>query len=119
MPIPFRLNHNEIMVAGKILHFPHIIYSVREMDDRLVILTLPPTGISIGADEINNVYGISQQGQLLWRIEDAGLLYGLPNPVTYLAIWINDSGKLIATNFALNVVIKPATGKIVERGLTK
>lgn len=108
---------NVIIISGKRVDFEHNIEDVKEIEGIIVVLL----DIGRGVRFYNNVFGLNQDGELLWQVQDPCEVYNvIPHGVPYVAIRINEAKQLLAYDFSGGIYfLNPNTGKIIGSDWTK
>ena len=105
-----------LLIGDKVVEFPYGIDNVRAYGDMLVVLLDIPSD----AQAVNNVYGVDETERIIWRVQDPTEIYAIQNDVPYVGIRITRDGRIVVTNFnGVAYELDPATGRILDRGVTK
>ena len=92
----------KLYINGKRIKFRYDVYDVKISGDVIIVLEDPPMNGINTPDILDNVYGFSKEGELLWRIEPppAKLKAGVGmDRSAYVGMDIED-GKCIAVDFS-------------------
>lgn len=108
----FNVDKNILFMGCNKIEFQHPVENIKKCGNYYIVLINVPME--------NNVYAVNSKAQIVWQIEDAGIVYGIVNDVSYIGTRITDSGKVVVTNFnGVTYTVDPANGKIIGRGVTK
>ncbi|MCX7920513.1 MAG: hypothetical protein N3B21_00600 [Clostridia bacterium] len=108
----FRVEQKTLFIGSNKIEFQHPIDNVKNCGDLYIVL--------IDSPSINNIYAVNGKAQIVWQIEDAGIVYSIVNDVPYVGTRITDLNQIVVTNFnGVTYTIDPDNGKIVGRGNTK
>ena len=108
----FKVQQRTLIVGNNKTEFQDPIDNVKKSGDYYIVL--------IDVPQINNLYAVNSEGQIVWQIEDAGRIYGFINDVSYVGTRITETSQIVVTNFnGVTYTVDPANGKIVGRGVTK
>jgi hypothetical protein len=108
----FRVEQNTMFIGNNKIEFQHPVENVKKCGNYYIAL--------IDVPNVNNVYAVDSQAQIVWQIEDAGKVYGIVNDVSYVGTRITESSQIVVTNFnGVTYTVDPTNGKIIGRGVTK
>ena len=60
---------NKLYINGKQIQFKYDVRTIEISDGIVMVLEIPPKDGMIIPDYLDNVYGFSMDGRMLWRIE--------------------------------------------------
>lgn len=63
------INQNNLYFNNSAIYFEHNIYSFDLFDDRIIV-QLNELDASAKSDEIDNVYAVDMEGNIIWRIQN-------------------------------------------------
>lgn len=110
--ISFTKNGDELIVEGSRVKFQYPIYKAEEYGG-LIIVLLEFKNNDNPLDFTNELYGVSNKGQIVWKMEDVQKTLGTyqPDPLVNFIILNN---KLIAVDFcSRKFTINTNDGKIL------
>ena len=109
------INQNNLYFNNSAVYFEHNIYSFVLFDDRIIV-QLNELDASAKSDEIDNVYAVDMEGNIIWRIQNKERVcpeYKFISP--YVMINYID-GELIVNDFnGFRFVFSPDDGTFVKR----
>lgn len=109
------INQNNLYFNNSAIYFEHNIYSFVLFDDRIIV-QLNELDASAKSDEIDNVYAVDMEGNIIWRIQNKERVcpeYKFISP--YVMINYID-GELIVNDFnGFRFVFSPDDGTFVKR----
>ena len=109
------INQNNLYFNNSAVYFEHNIYSFVLFDDRIIV-QLNELDASEKSDEIDNVYDVDMEGNIIWRIQNKERVcpeYKFISP--YVMINYID-GELIVNDFnGFRFVFSPDDGTFVKR----
>lgn len=110
----------ELKTANFTVKFDYEIAKVEYLDGIYIVLLYIPVGI----DEVDNIYGVDSNGNVLWRVEnpvkafslsedDQGFMYSAKS--IYVGLNLDEAGTLSGTTFfAMRYTIDYKTGKLLK-----
>ena len=112
----YEVDKNAIIIGGKRVEFEYDIEDIKEIEGIIAVL-LDSSGVHFS----NNVFGLNQDGDLLWQIQDPSEVYNvIPHGVPYVAIRINEAKQLEAFDWgSMKYTVDLKTGKIIDSRWTK
>ena len=121
----FQISGNILKVDNFEISFDYEIGEVKYWDGVYVVfLSLPR-----GAKEVDNVYGVNSEGELIWRIENPVQAFNLDESEQgydyyassiYVGINLTPTGVLSATTFfGMKYTFDHKTGKLLEKAFVK
>ncbi|GEM_PF-5868431 len=95
--ISYSINGNELTVNNKYVTFNYPIYKAEEINN-LIIVLLEFRNNNNPMDFINELYAVSDRGQIVWKMEDVRKHLGnlQPDPLVDFKI---QNGKILAIDF--------------------
>lgn len=117
----YEIKKNELKTDRFTVEFDYKIAEVKYLDGIYVVLLDIPVGI----DEIDNIYGVASNGDVLWRVENPVKAFKLDKQTqslenyangTYVGINLDESGTLSGITFsAMKYTIDYKTGKLLKK----
>ena len=105
-----------IEINGNRYDFEFDIRAVVQYKEKYIILL----GILFNKTEINNIYCLDSQANLIWQSEDLSTRYPeLKNPLPYEQIGIKDDTIFASDFYGRNYKINADSGKIEEINIVK
>ena len=105
-----------IEINGNRYDFEFDIRAVVQYKEKYIILL----GIPFNKTEINNIYCLDSQANLIWQSEDLSTRYPeLKNPLPYEQIGIKDDTIFASDFYGRNYKINADSGKIEEINIVK
>lgn len=109
-------NRKQIEVNKNIIEFNFPIMESLEFEDYLVVLLEIPNGVFF----YENVFGVNAAGALAWQIESVKEKEGFGQITPFMNLWKDKSNRVrISDYMGISYIIDPATGRILEKYLTK
>lgn len=116
---------NSLVISGREVSFKEEVFESLQLPDRVIVLLNPADFADEDPFSGRNIVCLDEKGELLWRIEDAGVTRStadgreIPDPFT--GIELNDDGKTIEVGIAAGVDfdLDPETGEISNPVFTK
>lgn len=107
---------NDFLVIDKQkIRFSNNIRSIEELDDRIIVLLSIPQK----DDEIDNIYAVSYEGNILWQVQSLKILFPDQLNLPYEQIVI-DGDEIRATDFyGRRYFINARSGLIKKRDTVK
>lgn len=110
----FELLNGKVIIDGHPVILPHIADEAFEWHDLIIVKVDPPSGTIFN----RNVFGITNQGEILWQIEESP--HGTQDDKPYIQISIEKSDNLIAENWnGVSYSVNPSNGKITVSAFNK
>ena len=107
----FKISGKQLQISeGATLAFEYPICEVVEVGDVMIVLLEVPPHESM----IDNVFGVSKAGQIIWQIEP--IPGATADPVNcYTGIFPREEGRVMLNDWAgIGVEIEPRTGKVID-----
>ena len=100
---------NAININGDIVTLKYPVLEVKEVQDILLVVTVPTSGVN------NNLFGISVVTKKIWEVQDYTEIVPEFSQTPYVGITILNN-KIIATDFCgCKFIVNPIDGKIIGR----
>lgn len=111
--IAFKVDGDELIVEGKRVKFAYPIYKVEEHNG-LIIVLLEFKNNDIPLNFTNELYGVSNKGQIVWKMENVQKTLGAYQPAPLINFMVINN-KLIAFDFcSRKFIIDTKDGKIMD-----
>lgn len=108
----FTVENSTIKTEKFIYTFDYEIDEIQNVDDILIVLLKIPKG----SKEVDNLYGLSLSGQLLWRVQSVQEAYSIPHNTPYVALAITSEKKIRVTNFyGIRYTVNPKNGTLTDK----
>ena len=117
----FEVEKNVLTINNFIIKFDYVISIVKFIDGTYIVLLDTP----VGADGIDNIYGVASDGAIIWRVENPIKAFGLSENTQgfeyyaksiYVDISLGDNKNLSGTTFfGMKYIIDCKTGKLLEK----
>lgn len=108
-------NKNVVYINSKEATFKHDIIEIEEVGDKiLVLLKIEP-----GCNELDNLYCISNKGEILWRIESADENYAGKLKFPYVGISSDNLKYAVVDFYGRRFFFDIDTGKIKGKDIVK
>lgn len=111
----YQYNGKCIEIDGIKHEFKYDIRKVVKYEGRYVVLL----SIPFNSQEINNIYCLDSQGNLVWRSEDLATLYPTIKNLPYEQMGIKDDAIYASDFYGRNYKINLDTGKIEDCTIVK
>ncbi len=110
-----RVNGNELNVNGKIIKFDYEIRETKLVDSQVMVLLSIPFNVN----EVDNIYAVSLEGKINWRVESLNLMDPNGNNMPYENMFL-DKEALTATDFyGRRYFINIMDGTIIKKDIVK
>ena len=109
----YKANGNELVIMDNKIKFDLPIFKIEEFEKGVIVLLDYPRG-NTSKDGMNELYAISRDGNLIWKMENVTGIIGKqkPDPVVDFRI-LNDS--IIAIDFSSRkYIVDIENGKIIN-----
>ncbi|MEG0416666.1 MAG: hypothetical protein RR565_11090 [Erysipelothrix sp.] len=105
--------NNKVFVNELTLEFEYNIRKTIVWEDKVFVLLSIPTGIELGLNEINNLFSISLDAIVLWRVDNS--TNGKINDFPFEGITMTKNNELRAFDFyGRNYLVNMDNGKISD-----
>lgn len=114
--VEFEIDNNKLKLLSSqgeiIINFNFLIRQVIKFDDCFVVRLEPDTGQVYN----ENVFGISNDGKVLWQIEPMQHVY---NDSPYTGLGKEDDLAKLSNWDGTDLIIEPYTGKIIKKNYSR
>ncbi|WP_430885869.1 hypothetical protein [Fusibacter sp. JL216-2] len=106
------IDNNKIIVGENECRFDHPILDYVHSDGvYIVVLNIPK-----GTKEIDNVYGVNENGKLIWKIQSVTDAFGIAENTPYISIRIDESDSVVVNNFfGMRYEVDPSDGTLKKK----
>jgi hypothetical protein len=111
--ISFTKNGDELIVEGNKVKFPYPIYKAEEYNE-LVIVLLRFRNNDNPLDFTNALYGVSNKGQIVWKMENVQRVLGTYQPHPLVGFHIGDNKLIAFDHCARRFTIDTKDGRILS-----
>lgn len=108
-------NKNVVYINSKEIIFKYDILEIEEVGDKILVLLK----IEQGYNELDNLYCISNKGDMLWRIEPADENYAGKLKFPYFGISSSNSKYSVVDFYGRRFFFDIDTGKITGKDVVK
>lgn len=115
MSITFRRNGNEIVVDNNKISFDHNIRYVKEVNDTLIVLLEIPNNVTY----LNNVYGITKDGKMKWRIQNVSDIFPIKNQLPFENLMIQGTDVYVSDFYGRRFSVNPTNGEILSSDVVR
>ncbi len=110
-----KINKNELCIDKKIMEFKYDIRDAKVLDNQIIVLLSIPFNV----DEIDNIYAVSLDCKINWKVESLSIINPNGNNLPYESMFFNN-GELTATDFyGRRYFINITDGTIEKRDIVK
>jgi hypothetical protein len=114
--INYKINGKQLMISTldsiQRIEFPYEIDEVEKFENSLVVLLDIPMGIIFN----ENVFGVSAEGKVIWKIEKMSYVYD-DSPFTGMG---KEGNYVKLSNWGdIDLLVNPNTGEIVKKSFSK
>lgn len=110
-----KINKNKLRIDKKIMEFKYDIRDAKVIDNQIIVLLSIPFNV----DEIDNIYAVSLDCKITWKVESLSIINPNGNNLPYENMFFNN-GELTATDFyGRRYFINIADGTIEKRDIVK
>lgn len=88
------VNGNELSINSKVIRFKYDIRDTKVINNQVIVLLSIPFNVN----EIDNIYGVSLDAKINWRVESLNSINSNGNNLPYENIFLKN-GELTATDF--------------------
>lgn len=115
MTIMYSKKNNELLIGNQKVVFKYNIRYVEKVNDTFVVLLEIPYNEMY----LDNVFGVSKNGEIIWRIENAGKVYSTKNQLPYENLTINENEASVSDFYGRRYFFNPSSGKLISRDIVK
>jgi len=115
LSITFSQHNNEIIVNNNKIVFEHRIRYVKEVENSLIVLL----GIPNNVRYLNNVFGVSEKGEIKWRIQSPSDGYSVKNQLPYENLFVNGTEVVVSDFYGRRFSVNLTSGEILTRDIAK
>lgn len=110
-----KVNANELSIDGKIIKFNYDIRDTKVDNNQVIVLLSIPFNV----DEIDNIYAVSLDCKINWKVESLSIINPNGNNLPYENMFLNND-ELTATDFyGRRYFINTTDGKILKKDIVK
>ena len=102
-------NKNVININGKMITMDYDILEVRELNDVVLIVTIPEDKV------LDNLFGVFMNTGEMWRVQKLSEIYPGFSQTPYVGISIIDNEVLVTDFCGCRFIINPINGKIIRK----
>lgn len=108
----YTTNNNILKTEEFILPFDHDIADVKLVNNMFIILLRIPKG----SKEVDNLFGISSNGNMVWRVQSVQEAFNIQHNTPYIAVDIINDAMIQVTNFyGMRYGVNPKNGYLINR----
>ncbi|MFD1738085.1 hypothetical protein ACFSCX_16240 [Bacillus salitolerans] len=106
------INQNKLIANGFKVEFEHKIDKAEYVSKvYLVLLEIPK-----GSNEVDNLYAVNENGEILWRVQSVKDAFNIPQNTPYVAMSIIDSKTVQVTSFfGMRYLVEILSGKLIDK----
>lgn len=110
-----KVNKNELSIDSKIIKFNYDIRDTKVDNNQVIVLLSIPFNV----DEIDNIYAVSLDCKINWKVESLSIINPNGNNLAYENMFLNND-ELTATDFyGRRYFINTTNGKISKKDIVK
>lgn len=99
-----------LFVSNKKVEFKYNIRFIKNVNDILIILLEVP----YNATYLDNVFGVSSSGEIIWRIENVGKACSIKNQLPYENLFAHENDIFVSNFYGRRYFFNPFNGKILS-----
>lgn len=116
MNIDLKVDKDTLVVNEKKLFFDYNIRKVEVLEELLIILL----GVPFDVSYLDNVFAVTKEGDIAWRVQSLGEVYPMENRLPYEHMNIDEFKQIVVSDFyGRRFFINPQDGKIIGRDFVK
>lgn len=110
-----KVNGNELSIDSKTIKFKYDIRDIKVVNNQVIVLLSIPFNVN----EVDNIYAVSLEAKINWRVESLNLINPKGNNLPYENMFLNNEG-LTATDFyGRRYFINTMNGAIIKKDIVK
>ncbi|NLK96353.1 MAG: hypothetical protein GX275_14400 [Clostridiales bacterium] len=110
-----KVNGNELSIDSKIIKFNYDIRDTKLVNNQVIVLLSIPFNVN----EIDNIYAVSLDGKINWKVESLSVINPDGNNLPYENMFLNNE-ELTATDFyGRRYFINTINGTIIKKDIVK
>jgi hypothetical protein len=113
--IPFSKEGNELVVSNNKVVFNYPIRYIEEVNNTLIVLLEIPYNETF----LDNVFGVSNTGEIKWRIENVGDVFSVKNQLPFENLNIQGNEVFVSDFYGRRYFINPISGKLLSSDIAK
>ncbi|GAA0306176.1 hypothetical protein GGQ92_002891 [Gracilibacillus halotolerans] len=115
MPIKYSYDNRELVVNNIKLVFDYNIRFVKEVNTIVIVLLEVPYNVKY----LNNVFGVSSEGKIKWRIRKAIDDHSIKNPLPYENLMVHGENVFVTDFYGRRFSVNPINGKLISSDIAK
>jgi hypothetical protein len=107
-----RFEANKLITSSFEVEFEYNIDKI-EYIDRIILVLLE---IPKGSKEVDNLYGVDEIGNILWRVQSIKEAFGIPQNTPYVALKVVNADTVQVTSFyGMRFSVDISNGKLIDK----
>lgn len=107
-----RFEANKVITSRFEIEFDYKINKVEYVNKIILVLLEIPKG----SKEVDNLYGVDEMGNILWRVQSIKEAFGIPQNTPYVALKIVNSDIVQVTSFfGMRFSVDISNGKLIDK----
>lgn len=115
LSLTFSKDGNVLVVGNEKVVFNYLIRYVEDVNNTLIILLEIPYNDTY----IDNVFGVSNTGEIIWRIENVGKVCAVKNQLPFENLNVQGNDVSVSDFYGRRYFFNPINGKIISNDVVK
>lgn len=108
----FKFETNKLTISEVEIEFDYDIGKVIRVDKILLVLLILPKG----SKEVDNLYGVGENGEILWRIQSVDEALGITKNTPYVSLKVvNPRVAQVTSFFGMRFSVDIRNGEIIDK----